>query len=256
MTISESKPDLVIWTGPVWAGNLAGVQWSHLTEILALPCTGSDGCAALAVNLPKTGTLQALLKSRGKSVEDYDKIILSSFSAGHGLCQIILSDEESREQIACFGAFDSYYTGALPGIKKGYLAFAKMAAYGEGRLMWTSSSNFPDRKWLSCEDSIKPLLDAIGPEESELPGDLSKHLKKPVYVVQKEGYVHANFGTTYAHVDHAKVVAPAVMQDWFSPMAHGFPSGSLLKKGALVFGGLILTFGGWKLGKHIRRWRS
>jgi hypothetical protein len=248
---ASGKPDLVIWTGPVWAGNLAKVQWSNATEVLALSCVGSDACAALATSLPAVGRLDALLRAHGRSVDAYDKIMLGSFSAGHGFANLLLGDPTSAQRIACFGAFDSYYTGAAPGLKQGYAAYAKLAASGDGHLMWTSCSTIADRKWLSCEASIAPLLDAIEPSEASLPGDLDTRLKAPLYFVQRAGFVHANYGTIYKHAEHATVVAPAVFELWLSSIAHGEPPASWVKGGALALGAAALGWGGWKLGKRL-----
>lgn len=248
----SAKPDCVLWTGPVWAGNLAKVQWSHPTEIISLSCEGSDNCATIASNLPATGKLAALLKSKGRFQDGYNRIFLGSFSAGHGLSNILLSDPESADRITGFGAFDSYYTGPTPGLKKGYLAFANLAASGDGHLMWTSCSGIPDRKWLSCEDSIKPLLDAISPSDDTLPPDLAERLKPPEYFVSKYGFLHAFYGMTYKHAEHATVVAPAVFELWLSPLSHGEPPTSWLKKGAVAAGGIVAAIGAWKLGKRLR----
>lgn len=252
---NSPKPDLVLWTGPVWAGNLAKVRWSHATEIMTLSCEGSDKCAGLGYNLPAVGKLEALLRSKGKRSDSYDKIFLGSFSAGHGLSNLILSDPESANRIAGFGAFDSYYTGPAPGLKKGYLAYANLAASGDGHLMWTSCSGIPDRKWLSCEDSIKSLLDAIDPSEDSLPPDLDQVLKAPEYFVKKYGFVHAFYGLSYAHAEHATVVAPAVFEYWLSALAHGEPPGSWVEKGAIAAASLVTVLAGWKLGKFLRRSR-
>ncbi len=257
MTIPSStgKPDLVLWTGPVWAGNLSKVQWSVDTEVLALPCEGSDNCAGILTSLPSTGRLEALLASRGKRADQYGAIMLGSFSAGHGMSNLLLSDPASRDRIAAFGAFDSYYTGVYSSVKKGYRAFAEQAV-SEGKFMWTSCSSNPDRQWLSCEDSIKSLLDEIGPQDSDLPGDLAEYLKPAKYVVSKYGCFHAAYGTAYKHAEHATIVAPAVFEHWLSPMVHGAPSSGLLKKAGMVIGAAAAAIAAWKLGKWASRRRA
>jgi hypothetical protein len=224
---TSQLPDLIIWTGPVWDGNIKSVAWSHPTEILTLSCVGSDKCGAIGSNVgsPK---LDNLLAAHGTKASNYGKIAMGSFSAGHGLCQILLSDAPSRERLSAFCSFDSYYTGAAPGIKSGYLAFGQSAANGEGRLMWSSSSQFPDRTWLSCEDSIQPLLAKLELTEDVLPADLESKLKPPVYCARRGGFSHANFGTVYAHADHAKIIAPAVFENWISPLMHGQPPSSTM----------------------------
>ena len=247
-----TKPDLVIWTGPVWAGNLSKVNWVAETEIMTLSCEGSDNCAAIASNLPATRRLEALLALHGRKVDQYGHIMLGSFSAGHGLSNLLLKDPESRKYIRAFGAFDSYYTGPAPGLKDGYLAFAKEAAEGSGKFMWTSCSSIPDRKWLSCEDSIKPLLDAIGPSEDSLPSDLADKIKSPVYFVSKYGFVHAAYGTKYKHAEHATVVAPAVFEAWFGPMLRDTPASSIVQKAGIALGALAAAAGAWKLGKWLK----
>lgn len=229
---NASAPDLMIWTGPVWQGNLAGVKWAHPTDILTLSCVGSDNCANLARNVASP-RLENILRAHGVKPEAYNKIMLGSFSAGHGFCQTILSDPPSLKVIDGFGAFDSYYCGNVACVKSGYLAMAQMAADGE-RVMWTSSSSFPDQTRLSCDASIQALLAKLDLSHEELPGDLSQVLKAPEYCVRRGAFTHAGFAQKYAHAEHAKIIAPAVMQGWISPLLHGEPPASTWKIYAAV----------------------
>lgn len=242
----QMAPDLVIWTGPVWSGNLSSVKWAHPTDVLTLSCVGSDNCANLARNVasPK---LENILAQHKVKTSSYNKIILASFSAGHGFCQAVLSDPPSLEKIDAFGAFDSYYCGANPCVKSGYLAMAKLATDGN-RVMWTSSSTFPDQTRLSCDASIQALLAELDLNEDVLPSDLAQALKAPSYCARRGNYTQAGFGQAYAHVDHAKVIAPAVLEGWISPLLHGEPPQSTWKIiaaagaaiGAAIIGALAL----------------
>lgn len=240
-------PDLIIWTGPIWEGNLKSVVWSHPTEILTLSCVGSDKCAALA-NSIGTPKLDALLAAHGTKAIKYGQIAMGSFSAGHGLASIILSDEASRKRISAFCSFDSYYTGSVASIKQSYLAFAQSAADGEGHLMWSSASTFPDRNWLSCENSIQPMLHKLDLTYEDMPADLGSKLKPPVYCARRGGFSHSNFAQEYAHAQHATVIAPAVFENWISPMMHGQPPSSTMLKiaigaGVAILGGVAVAAG-------------
>jgi hypothetical protein len=122
MAFSANKfaPDLTIWTGPVWTGNLASVKWAAPTDVLTLSCVGSDNCANLARNVGSP-RLENVLRQHGIKPGNYNKIILGSFSAGHGFCQAILSDPPSLEIIDAFGAFDSYYCGNVHRRQQGHV---------------------------------------------------------------------------------------------------------------------------------------
>jgi hypothetical protein len=100
--------------------------------------------------------------------------------------------------------------------------------------MWTSSSSFPDQTRLSCDASIQKFLSQLGLNHDELPADLSQALKPPAYCLRRGNYTHAGFGQTYAHADHAKIIAPAVLGGWISPLLHGEPPASAWKIFAAV----------------------
>lgn len=252
MTLAGSQNDLCIWVGPITSQNLAPTEWAHPTDVLTLNCVGSDACATIGYNLPRAGMLRALLKAKGKSMDGYAKVILASFSAGHGLADLMLQDAESRDRISAVCACDSYYTGQGPALKKGYYAFSKMAAAGD-KMAWFSVSSFPGSGYISSGDAIKPLLDAIKPEADSLPGDLSDHLKAPLYCVRQSGFAAAAFGSGYKHVEHATVVAPAVLGGWISPTLHAMlPMGTLARLG-LAAGAAAGLVGIFWLGRLIAR---
>jgi hypothetical protein len=240
VTIQGSQSDLLIWDGPIWAKIMDPVNWLHQTTVLTLPCTGSTGCAALAANLPRKGVLAALLQSHKYTIDQWNKIMLAGFSAGHGLNEILLEDPESNARIAALGAFDSYYTGMTAGIKPGYDALAARAV-NEEAIMWTSSSSFPGPGYISCEDAIKPLLDKYGPTPADLPGDLGSRLKPPLYCVQRGSWVHAHFGDHYKHAEHATVIGPAVFDAWIAPAMYTAMSQSTLVTIGKVLGAAALA---------------
>jgi hypothetical protein len=248
--VGSGLPDLLVWDGPVWSGNVSNVKWSVPTTVLTLPCTGSEGCAGLGYNSPTSGKLRAICASHKVDIDKHDKVIVAGFSAGHGLNDQLLQDPESRDRIAAFCSFDSYYTGPLPGIKKGYLEFAKLSADAK-RVMWSSSSSFTGATYTDCEHAIKPLLDAIDPSSASLPFDLANFLRPPAYVVQRGNFVHAAFGTAYAHTEHAKIVAPIVLEHFISPAIHGGAVKSLMWTVTKAIGAVAVSVGLWKLGQKI-----
>jgi hypothetical protein len=108
------------------------------------------------------------------------------------------------------------------------------------KVMWTSTSSFPDQTRLSGDASIQTFLAQLNLDNDELPADLAQVLKAPAYCARRGNYTHAGFAQTYAHADHAKVIAPAVLEGWISPLLHGEPPQSTWKIFAAV-GAAALT---------------
>ena len=249
MTIAGTGSDLCIWDGPVWAGILDSVHWSAPTTILTLPCTGSTGCAALSPGGKRV--LWTLLAQHNLKPEQFNKIIVAGFSAGHGLNESILSDADSCARVDAVCACDSYYTGPKPGIKHGYDMFAARAVAGDA-VLWTSCSSFPGPGYCSCMDAIAPLVAKYALAPDDLPALLSQQIAVPVACKSRGAWAYAAYGDHYKHAEHATVVAPAVLGLWISPALHnkialpGAWLDTLLKLGAAAG----VAYGAWWLAKR------
>lgn len=132
--------NLLIWTGPVMSSNLNGVNLPPDTQVLTLSCTGSE-CAQHAMPLSQ------LLAEHGMSRGQFDKVVVSGFSAAHNALNTLLgADDDGDNRIdgavlldACFGLAGS------PG-KSGYAAYSAKAASGRRVMVFTASAgqNGPD----------------------------------------------------------------------------------------------------------------
>ena len=221
---------LLVLSGPVSSASFKNVKWSTVTDIIAInhgigpsdsncevasdpnynkpPCIGSGAFANLGDQYPLIGRLKAIVNDFGFNINDYSRICLAGFSAGHGLNELILKDSESRNLITCFYAMDSYYTGPNPGVKSGYLSFAQQAANDYSKAMIMTTSGFAGQNYISGTDSIRPLLEKLGIDSKQL------IVGRPY---RKGNFVYINEGTSVAHGEHATVLGPIFFQQIISP---------------------------------------
>ena len=215
---------LLVLDGPVSVTTYKNVKWSTETDILAInhgiasdgsdcgnqsnpnynkpPCIGSTAFSNFGTNYPSNGKLRAIVKDGGFDVNNYSRICLAGFSAGHGLNELILQDSDSRNLISCFYAMDSYYTGPNPGIKLGYLSFAQQVSSDYSKAMIATTSGFAGQNYLSGTDSIKPFLNKLGIDTTQL---IVGH------PYRNGNFIYINEGTTIPHAGHATSLGPVFL---------------------------------------------
>jgi len=116
------------------SSNLNGVNLPADTQVLTISCTGSE-CGQNAMPLSQ------LLASRNMSRSQFDKVVVSGFSAAHnGLNGMLGYDDDGENKIdgavlldACFGLAGN------PG-KGGYTSYAAKAASGSRVMVFTASA--------------------------------------------------------------------------------------------------------------------
>lgn len=231
-----NETELVVDVGPVSGGELAKVQWSSPTKVVAIPigigskydcsgpmtgwsveqhvdCHGSTAFRAYYDSLGQPGpgeTKADVLLRKLNLVRPWHSKTLTSFSAGHGLVEPMLRDAAMAWDAVLLQ--DSYYTGA-PALKAGMLVHAQLAAQGS-KLFIATCSGSGNATTRPCNECIVPLIKAIGaqPVELQWPGGL-----KPKQAWARGKFLVGDFGMNYSHGDQAKVVAPQIMQGWISP---------------------------------------
>lgn len=238
-----AEQDLVVWCGPI-SNELAKVQWAEPTRVLVVPmgigsqydcsgsmkdwttehhvdCHGSQAFGRLYQSLPQPSDLaetksDSLLRRYGLEANVWRTQTIASFSAGHGLVEPLL--RESPLAWDCVYLADSYYTGA-PAVKPGMAAFAERAVQGKALFIATCSAS-GNAQTRACNECIAPLIKRLDLKLTEVvwPGPV-----QPEKVWTRGKACIADFGSRVSHGDHAKVIAPPVMQAWVSPTMAAAP---------------------------------
>lgn len=249
--------DLLLWTGPVSTSNLNGINWVNPTKIITINQgiggIGSSHFSALGQSLG-SNPVQAILAQYGLSAGDFEHIGIAGFSAAHGLISHVLKSEDAG-LIDFVGAFDAYYTGHDKTIKPGYLNFAKRAESGAVTMVMTSSG-FAGPGYPSGADSVRPMIESL----QLFPVNVPSGVPVPQEALGKGGFIWANYGTSFQHVDHVhKLLVPWMNAIGAKGLAGQSPGagifGNPADSSALVFVGIAAAaaLGTWWYMKSSRR---
>lgn len=131
------KRVLLLWGGPVFADTPKQVQWPADLSVDILPITGNGssyfGQVAESYRGSDGRILPNLLAANGRSLSSYDKVALAGFSAFHGLANSIL--DADSDKVDAMVSVDSCFSAIQSPAKKGYVKFAKKAAWGRGLMV-------------------------------------------------------------------------------------------------------------------------
>lgn len=221
---------LLVWGGPVMEANLDGIAWPLNTDIVTFSRGPDGGIGSSSFDLLGKSYLRSdghilphLLASRDIDIDDYDQIAISGFSAFHGLGNLLLHHDADRINAAvpldaCFSAYGSL-------AKKGYVAFAKMAARGERLFVMTASWGGGGAYSTGFECVWAQVKGALGSEDALGPiTDLPQGVPEPDLGGQTEGLVVLDYREhkDITHGDHVHKLARPVLQGYLVPyLANG-----------------------------------
>lgn len=210
---------LVIWAGPVSARNLAGAALPVPSRVLTINSgVGGTGSTAFA-NLGRRydGSLFELCASCGVDLDACATVTLACFSAGHGLVEQLLRNEQSRARIDALVAGDGYYTSRAMAPKPGYLWYCARA-FDRRALCVLSSSSIEGPTYPSCQQAVGKLLEAFPLEPARVP----TNIPAPEDARGAGGLLWLRYGAKYglgpkAHTMHATRVVPGVLTSLVTP---------------------------------------
>lgn len=133
--------DLVIFAGPVYLKKaFKEIQWKRPTKVAVIEGAGSSTFVALAEALrDSSGRILPTVISKyvGGKRSDYDKLCVSSYSAGWGLWNEVFKRDDDRRDIDACVLADSAFGGMLTGHAK----FAADAINGKKLMVATTTNN-------------------------------------------------------------------------------------------------------------------
>lgn len=244
---------VVLWFGPVSPATLEKAPWQGEVRVVTYnhgpngpQSIGSTAFEQLAqAHAAAAGSpLRGALKAKGLDPDTAEPIAVAAFSAGWGWVEHALRNEDDRRRIVAVGAFDAYYTGPSKSAKPGYRAYAELAAAGERRMVLTSS-HIAGPSYPSSAAAVEALLEPLGlgpinlrsvpPAECELAAGRGG-LRWYVYRNRTDANLDAGARLRKSHVQHATVLAPAMMPELVSGQlpAAGDPGGSAAELLALL----------------------
>lgn len=248
--MTEPFRHLFVWCGPVDGSELRNVAWSSPTMALVIGQgtganpRGSTAFAVLGASL-QSPKLDNLVASNGLDVSDYASVAVGAFSAGYALADELFKDPASVARCRAFAAFDAYYG---QGIRTGYEAFLTAAEHDPSKRAVLTSSNSSGPNGISTAGYFAPLSRKLGLSPIDPATIDVGELKPPVSAEGAGGVLHAHW-SQYSHGDHARIVAPQILEHIVSPsMAADDAGGSkAVKIGVTVALAVATAFGLWKL---------
>lgn len=215
-TNRKQRPHLILWLGPVSSAYLSGARLPAPSRIVTINHgpNGGIGSSSFSALGKDVRSARELLGRHSVDLDECETLTIAGFSAAHGLIEILMRDEETRERCIALVAADAYYTGATAAIKPGYDAFCRLAVAGE-KLAVFSSSPIAGPTYPSCTDSLAPLMGQF-----EL-RPVSVTLDPPPAESFRAGglwWLQYAEGPPKGHEMHAKQVAPAVLTHFVAPI--------------------------------------
>jgi hypothetical protein len=164
---------IVLWCGPISASTLEKAPWIGppprvLTFNQGIGGVGSSHFSALAGQLAGQGggsVLRGALKAKGLPPDTDEPVMVTGFSAAHGMIEPLLRNEDDASRVVAVGSFDAYYTGPDKTPKPGYQHFAYRASRGLCRMVMTSS-HIAGPTYPSGAAAAAPLLASLALEEA------------------------------------------------------------------------------------------
>jgi len=212
--------DLVIWCGPVSAGNLKTARLPAGARLLVIgkgispnpesKAGGSTHFEALGASVG--GSLRTLLEQRQLDLDTFRSVTLAGFSAGWGLIEHVLRGTDAG-RIDVLYAADAYYTGPARTPKPGYRAFLERAAGGRALAILTTS-NISGPNYPSSAAAVEKLVEGLALE----PLQVAPALPRPLRALGKLGALWCDYGgEPFKHVGHATKLAPLYFSHVVTP---------------------------------------
>lgn len=205
-----------LWAGPVSSANLRGAHLPipHRLVTVNHGPGGGIGSSSFSGLGKEVGSARELLARHSVDLDACASLTIAGFSAAHGLIEILMRDQETRDRTRALVAADAYYTGGSGAIKPGYSAFCELAARGE-KLAVFSSSPIAGPIYPSCTDSLAPMMGQFPLEPVRVtltPAPAQSFRARGLWWLQ---YAE---GPPKGHVMHATEVAPAVLSAFVAPL--------------------------------------
>mgnify|MGYP000455393485 CR=1 FL=1 len=219
---------LVIWGGPVQRSDLK-VPLPEGTDVLVVSQgvggIGSNAFRDLARSFIDADghVLPRFLESRGRRLEDYDRIVLAGFSAFHGFAnEVALRDAPWIDGLfsldACFSAKNAL-------VKKGYVRLARRAIQRESTVVLTSSWGGGDTYSTGSACAHATFDEAVKQENVEpIPWTLDK-IPQPHLALRAGNLLLLDYENQFTHVEHVQKLATPVLTETMLPiLSKGPPS--------------------------------
>lgn len=255
------KPDLVLFAGPVVVDKtFSAIPWRRPTVTRLVAGAGSDYFKTLAAQLKdRDGRILPNLVSRyaGGTIDDYEGIALSSFSAGWGLLNEVAKIPADVNRLTGFVMVDSAFGYKLEGFRQ----LAGRAAMKADKVVFFSNTNNSANAALGIlrtgRETVQEIITGMQEDTGKDLEKLSPRFPMPTpsggvwgagslvwYDYVKPGAA-ANTGNDLTHEQHNYLAAKAweaYLVPAFSgsvPQVHEGPSSPLV-----VYALLMLAVGG------------
>lgn len=218
---------LVLWVGPVSASMLAG----HVPDGWSLQTINHGPSGSIHSSDFRSWALSLGPDPLGRIAPNFDAVIVASFSAGHGASDVILERCAALgdDRLSGYLGADSYYLDSLASPPKpGHLAFGACAAH-DGRPFWLTTSTHPNQARPSASACVASLSDALRLRRMRVPPSMPPGASAH----GRGGALWLDYGATFAHPEHATVLAPMALDAWQRSSARA-PSSLPLVLGALA----------------------
>jgi hypothetical protein len=243
----------VIWAGPVSAQQRQGATIEGAQEHF-ISCLGSECRARPDAWRDADGRcLPGMLREFG--ITEGSEVFAGAFSAGGQLWKQVLANADDRAAIRALALADGAYELAgddgRPAPSPSLVDYAAEAATGGERFFLATASSTPNNvagvAQPSGSDTLariaSDLEDRIGPlvQQSWIPGAGLEDLHPArVWLAGRDPHrpnvILCDFGATYAHAQHATVLAPrlwpALLQPWIDARAATSADADAARSGA------------------------
>jgi len=209
-----------VWVGPVANYQVHAPASDLFVSFPATPTGLTPTGMTPYEDLANNTSLSAFLTSKNISADQ--PVILHGFSAGGDAIKKFLQDPAARDRAIAVVLHDATYQ--KHGGDEGFIAYGTEAAQNlPGRIFVATASGGGSSRGISDSDSMEALRQAIEARTGQSFQAITAPWapKPPVKAWQLGRTVLFDFGTTYAHVEHATVLAPLVNNNVVTPMLGG-----------------------------------
>ena len=215
----------IVWMGPVSTSNLAGVPlpkgWGIWTigDVVRPPDRDpAEGIKPQDFRDWAAAKLGARPFDRLLELGQVDAVVLASFSAGHGLLELLLAAAHGDKRILGTLAADSYYGLEL---KPGYLAHGRDCVASGDPFWLTSSDAGRGPSSSSASQSLAPFAAELELRSARAP----REMPPPVRTLGRGGVLWLDYARpgdgAPAHLRQAVELAPAALTAWVGGIGAG-----------------------------------
>ncbi len=216
---------LLLWGGPVFADTPKKVSWPEEDQVDVVPVTGNGssyfGQLAESYRGSDGRILRNLVASKGRNLDDYDKVVLAGFSAFHGLANSIL--DADTDLVDAMISLDSCFSAISSPGKRGYAKFARKAASGGALFVLTIGPGGGPGSgatlgpggvdFSSAYDCVMESVKGAGPLYSFSPPDT---LPAPDQALKNGGVIVLDY-RKYRHDQHINELGVPILQSYLVP---------------------------------------